>query len=98
MQLSQSASMRMEQRQLLTPRMIQSMEILQLPLLALEERLAAEVEGRTVRGGGGGMEGKAGAGGGGGRTPRRGRGTTPSRAPATPGAAKRRRRSARRPR
>src|SRR5205809_972676 len=40
MQLSQSMGVRMEQRQLLTPRMIQSMEILQLPLMALEERIA----------------------------------------------------------
>src|ERR1700759_5262542 len=44
MELSQSASMRMEQRQLLTPRMIQSMEILQLPLMALEERIEQEME------------------------------------------------------
>ncbi len=36
--------MRMEQRQLLTPRMIQSMEILQLPLMALEERIEQEME------------------------------------------------------
>jgi RNA polymerase sigma-54 factor len=36
--------MRMDQRQLLTPRMIQSMEILQLPLLALEERIEQELE------------------------------------------------------
>ena len=34
---------RMEQRQLLTPRMIQSMEILQLPLMALEERIEQEL-------------------------------------------------------
>jgi RNA polymerase sigma-54 factor len=41
MQLSQAPSMRQElgMRQLLTPRMIQSMEILQLPLMALEERM-----------------------------------------------------------
>ena len=44
MQLTQSASLRMEQRQLLTPRMIQSMEILQLPLTALEERIEQELE------------------------------------------------------
>src|SRR4030095_1498270 len=44
MQLTQSASMRMEQRQLLTPRMIQSMEILQLPLAALEERIEQELQ------------------------------------------------------
>src|ERR1041384_304826 len=44
MQLSQSVSMRMDQRQLLTPRMIQSMEILQLPLMALEERIEQELQ------------------------------------------------------
>src|SRR5215212_7011017 len=48
MELSQSASMRMEQRQLLTPRMIQSMEILQLPLLALEERIEQEMQSNPV--------------------------------------------------
>lgn len=36
--------MRQEMRQLLTPRMIQSMEILQLPLMALEERIEQEME------------------------------------------------------
>src|SRR5436189_4220922 len=44
MQLTQQTSMRMEQRQLLTPRMIQSMEILQLPLMALQERIEQEME------------------------------------------------------
>jgi RNA polymerase sigma-54 factor len=48
MQLTQSASMRMEQRQLLTPRMIQSMEILQLPLAALEERIEQELQANPV--------------------------------------------------
>src|ERR1700750_1504413 len=48
MQLTQSASMRMEQRQLLTPRMIQSMEILQLPLMALEERIEQELQNNPV--------------------------------------------------
>ncbi|HTL30984.1 MAG TPA: hypothetical protein VL282_17265, partial [Tepidisphaeraceae bacterium] len=48
MQLTQSASMRMEQRQLLTPRMIQSMEILQLPLMALEERIEQEIQNNPV--------------------------------------------------
>src|SRR6476620_4216806 len=48
MQLTQSASMRMEQRQLLTPRMIQSMEILQLPLMALEERIEQELQSNPV--------------------------------------------------
>ncbi len=48
MQLTQSASLRMDMRQLLTPRMIQSMEILQLPLLALEERLEQELQANPV--------------------------------------------------
>src|SRR3954447_19797594 len=50
MQLTQSTSMRQEmgQRQLLTPRMIQSMEILQLPLMALEERIEQELQANPV--------------------------------------------------
>ncbi len=44
MQLTQSTFLRQEMRQLLTPRMIQSMEILQLPLLALEERIEQELQ------------------------------------------------------
>jgi RNA polymerase sigma-54 factor len=40
--------MRMEQRQLLTPRMIQSMEILQLPLMKLEERIEQELQANPV--------------------------------------------------
>ncbi|WP_428940768.1 RNA polymerase factor sigma-54 [Fontivita pretiosa] len=48
MQLTQTTSMRMEQRQLLTPRMIQSMEILQLPLMALEERIEQELQSNPV--------------------------------------------------
>ena len=40
--------MRQEMRQLLTPRMIQSMEILQLPLLALEERIEQEMQSNPV--------------------------------------------------
>jgi RNA polymerase sigma-54 factor len=39
---------RMDQRQLLTPRMIQSMEILQLPLMALEERIEQELQNNPV--------------------------------------------------
>jgi RNA polymerase sigma-54 factor len=35
-------------RQLLTPRMIQSMEILQLPLMALEERIEQEIQSNPV--------------------------------------------------
>src|ERR1041384_1084049 len=46
MQLTQS--LRLEQRQLLTPRMIQSMEILQLPLMALEERIEQELQNNPV--------------------------------------------------
>ncbi|MBC7785513.1 MAG: RNA polymerase factor sigma-54 [Burkholderiales bacterium] len=48
MSLSQSFSMRMDQRQVLTPRMIQSMEILQLPLTALEERIDEELQQNPV--------------------------------------------------
>ena len=48
MQLTQSATMRTEMRQLLTPRMIQSMEILQLPLMALEERIEQEIQNNPV--------------------------------------------------
>lgn len=40
--------MRMDQRQVLTPRMIQSMEILQLPLMALEERIEQELQANPV--------------------------------------------------
>ncbi len=48
MELSQSISMRQDMRQLLTPRMIQSMEILQLPLMALEERIEQELQANPV--------------------------------------------------
>src|SRR5271169_2350655 len=50
MQLTQSMGMRTEMgmRQLLTPRMIQSMEILQLPLMALEERIEQELQNNPV--------------------------------------------------
>jgi RNA polymerase sigma-54 factor len=43
MRLDTSQQMRMEQRMVLAPRMIQSMEILQLPLLALQERIEQEM-------------------------------------------------------
>jgi len=46
MELTQSTSMRQEMR--LTPRMIQSMEILQLPLMALEERIEQELQNNPV--------------------------------------------------
>ena len=48
MELSQSTYQRMDQRQLLTPRMIQSMEILQLPLAVLEERIEQELQSNPV--------------------------------------------------
>src|ERR1700752_1332004 len=48
MQMTQSITMRPELRQLLTPRMIQSMEILQLPLMALEERIEQELQNNPV--------------------------------------------------
>src|SRR5690242_18956108 len=40
--------MRQEMRQLLRPRMIRSMEILQVPLMALEERIEQELVGNPV--------------------------------------------------
>jgi RNA polymerase sigma-54 factor len=43
MQLNLSQSMRMSQQMKLAPRMIQSMEILQLPVLALEEKIDQEL-------------------------------------------------------
>src|SRR5665213_1405251 len=52
MQLTQSLGMRPELRhgqlQILTPRMIQSMEILQLPLQKLEERIEQELQNNPV--------------------------------------------------
>jgi RNA polymerase sigma-54 factor len=43
MRLDMSQHMKMDQRMVLAPRMIQSMEILQLPLLALQERIEQEL-------------------------------------------------------
>ena len=40
--------MQMAQKQVLAPRMIQSMEILQLPLMALEERIEQELQNNPV--------------------------------------------------
>src|SRR6201994_1774867 len=48
MRLDTSQHMRMEQRMKLAPRMIQSMEILQLPLMALEERIEQELQANPV--------------------------------------------------
>ena len=48
MKLSMAGHMRMEQRMKLAPRMIQSMEILQLPALALLEKIEAELNTNPV--------------------------------------------------
>ena len=44
MRLSFSQDMRLSQKMVLAPRMIQSMEILQLPIMALQERIEQEME------------------------------------------------------
>src|ERR1700690_2275759 len=48
MRLSLGQELRMAQKQVLAPRMIQSMEILQLPILALQERIEQEMEENPV--------------------------------------------------
>jgi RNA polymerase sigma-54 factor len=48
MKLEMRSQMRMEQRMTLAPHMIQSMEILQLPILALQERLEQELNSNPV--------------------------------------------------
>ncbi|MEZ6071464.1 MAG: RNA polymerase factor sigma-54 [Pirellulales bacterium] len=48
MRLSFGQEMRMAQKQILAPRMIQSMEILQLPILALQERIQQELQENPV--------------------------------------------------
>ncbi|MAG94866.1 MAG: RNA polymerase sigma-54 factor [Planctomycetaceae bacterium] len=48
MQLNFSQQMKMSQQMKLAPRMIQSMEILQLPILALEERIEQELSDNVV--------------------------------------------------
>jgi RNA polymerase sigma-54 factor len=48
MQLNTSLSHRMELRTVIAPRMIQSMEILQLPIMALQERIEHELEENPV--------------------------------------------------
>lgn len=48
MKLSMTGQMRMEQRMKLAPRMIQSMEVLQLPLIALQEKIEAELNSNPV--------------------------------------------------
>lgn len=48
MKLSMTGQMRMEQKMRLAPRMIQSMEVLQLPLLVLQEKIEAELNSNPV--------------------------------------------------
>ncbi len=48
MRLSFGQEMRLAQKQVLAPRMIQSMEILQLPILALQERIEQELQENPV--------------------------------------------------
>src|SRR5713101_3626002 len=48
MRLDTSMTQRMDQRMILAPRMIQSMEILQLPLMALQERIQQELQENPV--------------------------------------------------
>src|SRR5690242_11170857 len=48
MQLNTSLSTRLEQRMTIAPRMIQSMEILQLPVMALQERIEHELQENPV--------------------------------------------------
>ncbi len=48
MNLSLTQNMRLSQEMKLSPRMIQAMEILQLPMLALQERIDAEMESNPV--------------------------------------------------
>ena len=48
MKMELSGHMRLEQRMKLAPRMIQSMEVLQLPLLALQEKIEAELNSNPV--------------------------------------------------
>ena len=48
MKFEMEAQMRLEQKMKLAPRMIQSMEILQLPILALQERIEQELNSNPV--------------------------------------------------
>jgi RNA polymerase sigma-54 factor len=48
MKMSMTGQMRLEQKMKLAPRMIQSMEILQLPLLALQEKIEQELNANPV--------------------------------------------------
>ena len=48
MRLSFGQELRLVQKQVLAPRMIQSMEILQLPIMALQERIEQEMQENPV--------------------------------------------------
>jgi RNA polymerase sigma-54 factor len=48
MRLDTSMTQRLEQRMILAPRMIQSMEILQLPIMALQEKIEQELQDNPV--------------------------------------------------
>ncbi|MER3416115.1 MAG: RNA polymerase sigma-54 factor [Gemmataceae bacterium] len=48
MRLDTSQQLRLQQKMILAPRMIQSMEILQLPILALQERIEQELQDNPV--------------------------------------------------
>src|SRR6185295_10528660 len=48
MRLTFGQELRQVQKQVLAPRMIQSMEILQLPILALQERIEQEIQENPV--------------------------------------------------
>src|SRR5436309_3359004 len=48
MRLDTSMTQRLEQKMILAPRMIQSMEILQLPIMALQERIEQELQENPV--------------------------------------------------
>src|SRR4051812_34399474 len=48
MRLDTSMTTRMSQTMILAPRMIQSMEILQLPIMALQERIQQELQDNPV--------------------------------------------------
>src|ERR1700704_2229815 len=48
MRLDTSMILRTEQKMILAPRMIQSMEILQLPIMALQERIQQELQENPV--------------------------------------------------
>ena len=48
MRLSFGLEQKLLQKQILAPRMIQSMEILQLPIMALQERIEQEIQENAV--------------------------------------------------